>query len=57
MRLKKFIESDVASGALDDFKGERGIKIIKILCQKMEVLEGDLTCVRITKKKNENEDL
>lgn len=55
-RLKQCLrEEDDASA--DPMSVERGMKIVKILCNTIEVIEGDNLCVRILKQKNQKEDL
>lgn len=56
-KLKATLGDAPEAGSADELSAERGLKIVKILCNSIEVVEEDNLCVRITKRKNESEDL
>ncbi|OGS36922.1 MAG: hypothetical protein A2293_11925 [Elusimicrobia bacterium RIFOXYB2_FULL_49_7] len=55
-RLRRFLNDDLPDG--DDTQPFRGMQIVKILCNSIEVKSlAGRTCVSIVKRKNHNEDL
>jgi anti-sigma regulatory factor (Ser/Thr protein kinase) len=57
-KLKKTIATDRSQPEIPfDFSEGRGVPILKILCNSIQVLEQEGYTVRVIKKKNENEEL